>query len=144
MYKIRITKQSLIILVILSIAFVLSVISYNYYVYSAAKVDEIAESEIRTNAIIEADAVSKIISNRIKTVGDNLKTLTKSPAILNNDGETTKNLLLLRQNATKDLTESYFWLDKHGRVLWGTLVAEKPDYTKFIVTTIFYKRKKDI
>jgi signal transduction histidine kinase len=132
LHKVRITKQALVILVIVLIASVLSVISYDYYVYSASKVDEIAENEIHTNTIIEADAVSKIISNNIDAVGDNLKTLTKSPAILNNNGETAKTLLMLRQNATKDLTESYFWLDKHGKVLWGTLAAEKPEYAKFI------------
>ena len=52
-------------------------------------------------------------------VNSNLVLLSSVPAIQNQDLETSKKLFTDAQESTSDITSSYFWVDKNGKLLWA-------------------------
>lgn len=99
------------------IAIILSVLSYQYSSLTANKIAGIASDDVRSNARTEAYHLSQILIHRINSVTNNLGFLTNSLLVLNSENQTIQLLLDNAQNNTADLTDAYYLLDSHGRVI---------------------------
>lgn len=114
-----ISKNSFVILVaIAATAIVLSIFSYQYFNSISTKVIGIASQEIRSNAVIQAHDLSRILANRLEAIIPLLQTLADAPALQNNESQRARVIIDYRQNYTNDLTDFYMWLDKDGKIVW--------------------------
>src|SRR2546425_2736991 len=102
-------RSPLVILaVIVGIALVLSIFSYQYSIVTSNKIADIASQEVRSNARIEVHDLSQILSNKLQTVSALLQTLTPSPLIQNDTYQKSAFILFnSRQQATSELTNFY-------------------------------------
>ena len=119
MLKHAISKNSMILLlVIASLACILSILSYQYTASTSDKIADIASMEIRSNTKIEVHDLSQSLANRLQTITALLQTLADSPALHNNEFERAFVITNYRQNYTNDLTDFYMWLDNDGQIVW--------------------------
>lgn len=114
-----ISKNSFVLLIIIAaVAVILSILSYHYSTSASTKVVDIASQEIRSNAIIQAHDLSRILANRLEAIIPLLQTLADAPALQNNEYQRARIIIDYRQNYTDDLTDFYMWLDKDGKIVW--------------------------
>jgi signal transduction histidine kinase len=105
------------LLVIAAIGTSLSILSYQYSSVTAKDIAEIASQEIRSNARIEAHDLSELLIHDIQSITNNLRTLAVSPAIQNNMTTLVQALIDNAQASTRVLTDGYYLLDQHGRLI---------------------------
>ncbi|MDP8888785.1 MAG: cache domain-containing protein, partial [Thermoproteota archaeon] len=114
-------RSSIIILSVIGVvAIVLSIVSFQYYSFTSTKVAEVAAEDIRLNAKIQSRDLASILEREIERVSSILDTLTVSPSIQNGNLEAASNIINHRQEVTNDITDSYFWLDQNGKLLWSS------------------------
>jgi signal transduction histidine kinase len=130
--KTTLTKSNLAILLsIAAIGIFLSAISYQYSTITANDISRIASMDVRSNAKIEAHDLSQILVHSIDSVTNNLQALSNAPPFQNaSDVKTGQVLLNAAQDSTKQLTDGYYWLDKHGRIItWSNI--DSPTLKKY-------------
>ncbi len=67
----------------------------------------------------------------MSAVHSNLVLLSNIPAIQNQDLETSKELFSDAQETTSDITSSYFWVDKNGKLLWANAFENQTIYQQY-------------
>ena len=102
------------------VAVSLSIVSYQYASYNSQKIVDLANNEIRTNSNVKAHDISKIIENKFDKINAVLSTLATAPAIHNAEIPRGYDIVNLRQDSTKEMTDAIFWLDKDGKLLWSS------------------------
>lgn len=116
MLSIILSRNNVFLLIlVIGVGVSLSILSYHYSGLTADQIGEIASSDIRSNAIIETDGLSKTLLHIIDPVSTNLEILSKIVNYSNIDG--TKIIIDAVQNSTKSLTEGYYWIDENGRIV---------------------------
>ncbi len=137
--KERSPRTNIVILaVIVSIALVLSIFSYQYSILNSNKIVDIASQEVRSNTKIEVHDISLILANKLQTVGALLQTLAESPALHNNEYKRADIVINSRQHSSSDLTDFYMWLDKNGKINWISNINETT-YQKYKGTDLSYR-----
>ncbi len=137
--KERSRRTNIVILaVIVSIALVLSIFSYQYSILNSNKIVDIASQEVRSNTKIEVHDISLILANKLQTVGALLQTLAESPALHNNEYKRADIVINSRQHSSSDLTDFYMWLDKNGKINWISNINETT-YQKYKGTDLSYR-----
>jgi signal transduction histidine kinase len=104
------------------IALILAAASYFYITYVADLVRSQAVSDLQFTAEVKADDLASIAEEQIESVRTNLVLISTTHSVQGGDVDTALNSTLFStaQDLTKDLTFSYFWLDKDGKLLWTT------------------------
>ncbi len=97
----------------------LSMAVYSYSLSISEQISGIAADDIRSNARVQANDLSLILTNGLDSIADNLQILSKSPSVLaqNNDAAV---VIDTAQNTTEELTDFYMWLDETGKIMWIT------------------------
>ena len=97
------SKTNIVILaVIVAVALVVSIFSYQYSTLTSNRIVDISSQEVRSNARIEVHDLSQILSNKLQTVSALLQTLTPSPLIQNDTYQKSAFILFnSRQQAYK-------------------------------------------
>jgi hypothetical protein len=127
-----------IVAVIVGIALVLSIFSYQYSIVSSNKIVDIASQEVRSNVKIEVHDLTQILAKQLQTVSALLQTLTPSPLIQNNQYQKSAFVLFnSRQNSTSELTNFYMWLDSQGKIVWLSNMNQST-YHKYRGTDLSY------
>lgn len=121
----------LVLVVIGAIAIGLSIASYQYSVFTSEEIRKIAAEDVRSNAEIQAHDIARNLNNYIEAVRSNLALLSNIPAIQNQDLEVSKELFSNAQETTSNITSSYFWLDKDGKLLWANAFENQTIYNQF-------------
>jgi signal transduction histidine kinase len=103
------------LILVIGVGISLSILSYHYSGLTADQIGEIASNDIRSNAIIETDGLSKTLLHIIDPVSTNLEILSKIVNYSNIGG--TNIIMNAVQNSTKSLTEGYYWIDENGRIV---------------------------
>jgi len=99
----------------------LSVVEYQYSNAAADRIFALAANDIRSNAEIQTHDVSNILANKVSAINNNLRVISSSAAFQDpSQPETAQAILAGTQDATKDLTDLYFWLDQDGKLVWST------------------------
>src|SRR5438876_2272974 len=129
----------IILAVIVGIALVLSIFSYQYSIVTSNKIVDIASQEVRSNVRIEVHDLTQILGKQLQTVSALLQTLTQSPLIQNNQSQKSAFVLFnSRQNSTSDLTNFYMWLDSNGKIVWISNMNQST-YQKYQGTDLSYR-----
>jgi signal transduction histidine kinase len=121
----------LVLVVIGAIAVGLSIASYQYSVFTSEEIRKIAVQDIRSNTEIQAYDMANNLNSNIEAVHSILALLAGIPAIHNQDLESSKELFSDAQRTTGNITSSYFWLDKDGRVLWANAFENQTIYDQY-------------
>ena len=121
----------LVLVAIGAIAIGLSIASYQYSVFTSEEIRKIAAEDVRSNAEIQAHDIARNLNNYIEAVRSNLALLSNIPAIQNQDLESSKELFSNAQETTSNITSSYFWLDKDGKLLWANAFENQTIYNQF-------------
>jgi signal transduction histidine kinase len=103
--------------IIAAVGVALSVVSYQYSSFTAGEISKIASQDVTSNAKIQAYDLSRILVHGIDSITTNLRILTNSPTIQNNQTELAQVLINTAQNSTTDLTNAYYLLDKDGLLI---------------------------
>jgi signal transduction histidine kinase len=129
----RLSKStSILVLVIIgAIAIGLSIASYQYSTFTSEEIRKIGAQDIRSNTEIQAYDAANNLNNNIEAVHSILAFLAGIPAIQNQDLESSKELFSDAQKTTSNISSSYFWLDKDGRILWANAFENQTIYDQF-------------
>ena len=103
------------IILVVGIGISLSFLSYHYSGLTADQIADVASNDIRSNAIIETDGLSRTLLHIIDPLSTNLEILSK--VVNYSDIEGTKKLIDQVQNSTNTLTEGYYWIDEKGKII---------------------------
>ncbi|HYG00165.1 MAG TPA: sensor histidine kinase [Candidatus Saccharimonadales bacterium] len=116
MLSIVLSRNNIFLLIlVIGVGISLSILSYHYSGLTADQIGEIASNDIRSNAIIETDGLSKTLLHIIDPVSTNLEILSKIVNYTNIEG--TKIIMDAVQNSTKSLTEGYYWINENGQIV---------------------------
>jgi signal transduction histidine kinase len=129
----RLSKNfSVLVLVAIGlIAIGLSIVSYQYSVFTSKEIRKIGAQDVRSNVEIQAYDIANNLNNNIEAVRSNLALLSSIPAIQNQDIESSKALFSDAQETTTNITSSYFWIDKDGKLLWANSFENQTIYEQF-------------
>ena len=129
----RLSKNTSVLVLVLigAIAIGLSIASYQHSAFTSAEIRKISAQAVRSNAEIQAHDIAKNLNNNIEAVSSNLALLSSIPAIQNQDLESSKELFSDAQETTSNITSSYFWLDKDGKLLWANSFENQTIYEQY-------------
>ena len=128
----RLSGRSILLLVLIgAVAIGLSIASYQYSAFTSEEIKQIAAMDILSNAEIQAYDIANNLENKIDAVRSNIALLSSIPAIQNQDVETAKKLFSDAQESTSDITSSYFWVDKDGKLLWANAFENQTIYDQY-------------
>jgi signal transduction histidine kinase len=129
----RLSKNTSVLVLVLigAIAIGLSIASYQHSAFTSAEIRKISAQAVRSNAEIQAHDIAKNLNNNIEAVSSNLALLSSIPAIQNQDLESSKELFSDAQETTSNITSSYFWLDKYGKLLWANAFENQNIYEQY-------------
>ena len=129
----RLTKNtSLLVLVAIgAIATGLSIASYQYSVFTSEEIRKIGAQDARSNAEIQAHDIASNLDNNIEAVRSNLALLSSIPMIQNQNIQSSKALFSVAQETTSNITSSYFWVDKDGKLLWANSFENQTIYEQY-------------
>ena len=129
----RLSKSSSVLVLILigAIAIGLSLISYQFSAITSDEIRKIGAQDIRSNTEIQAYDVANNLNSNIEAVDSILALLSGIPAIENQDLEGSKELFSDAQKTTSNITSSYFWLDKDGKLLWANAFENQTTYEQY-------------
>jgi hypothetical protein len=126
------SSRSILHLVLIGgIAIGLAIASYQYSTFTSQEITRIAAADIRSNAEIQAHDIVNNLKNKMGTVYSNLRLLSRIPTIQNQDLETSKKLFSDAQESTSDITSSYFWVDKNGKLIWANAFENQTVYQQY-------------
>ncbi len=103
------------LILVIGVGISLSFLSYHYSGLTADQIADVASNDIRSNAIIETDGLSRTLLHIIDPISTNLEILSNVVNYSNIEG--TQVLIDQVQNSTKGLTEGYYWIDERGRIV---------------------------
>ena len=103
------------LILVVGVGISLSFLSYHYSGLTADQIADVASNDIRSNAIIETDGLSRTLLHIIDPISTNLEILSK--VVNYSDIEGTKKLIDQVQNSTNTITEGYYWIDENGRII---------------------------
>ena len=128
----RSSSSSILYLVLIgAIAIGLAIASYQYSTSTSQEITRIAAADIRSNAEIQAHDIVNNLKNKMGTVYSNLLLLSRIPTIQNQNLETSKKLFSDAQESTGDITSSYFWVDKNGKLIWANAFENQTVYQQY-------------
>ncbi|MEJ7641467.1 MAG: sensor histidine kinase [Candidatus Nitrosocosmicus sp.] len=103
------------LILVIGVGISLSFLSYHYSGLTADQIADVASNDIRSNAIIETDGLSRTLLHIIDPISTNLEILSNVVNYSNIEG--TQVLVDQVQNSTKGLTEGYYWINEKGRIV---------------------------
>jgi signal transduction histidine kinase len=128
----RLPRSGILLLVFIgATAIGLSIASYQYSSFTSQETRKIAAQDIRSNAEIEAHDIANNLKNKIDAVRSNIALLSTMPSIQNQDVDSSKRLFSDAQKSTSDITSSYFWVDKDGKLLWANAFENQTIYEQY-------------
>ena len=129
----RLTKSSniLVLIFIGAIAIGLSITSYQFSAFTSEETRKIGAQDVRSNTEIQAFDIANNLNNNLEAARGILALLSTIPAIQNQDVESSKKLFSDAQESTSNITSSYFWLDKDGKLLWANSFENQTIYDQY-------------
>jgi signal transduction histidine kinase len=116
MIGIVLSKNNVFLLIlVIGVGISLAFLSYHYSGITADQIAGVASNDIRSNAIIETDGLSRTLLHIIDPISTNLEVLSNMVNYSNIEG--TQKLIDRLQNSTKNLTEGYYWIDEKGKII---------------------------
>src|SRR5919199_1950532 len=110
-------KSSILLGIIAICATLFAIFCYQFSISYSDQTIRVQSEDIRSNAKIQADYLSLILSNGLNSIKSNLQVLSNSHGLQNHDNASGI-LLDAVQKSTNELPDSYMWLDENGKLVW--------------------------
>lgn len=123
---------AIVLLIIISIvAASLSVVSFQYSAYTAEQIEAVAVKDLESQSSVQAFNLAKSLENRLQDVGNNLQILATTRAIKQQDDLQGRTLINNAEDTTEQFTDSYFWIDKDGRLVWAGAFEDEEIFNQY-------------
>jgi signal transduction histidine kinase len=109
----------------------LSLVSYQYSANISNRAIELSAEDVRSNAEIEAHDISQLLVNKIEGIMDNLEIMASAQSVQSQELDRAKSLFDAAQSSTRELTESYFWVDRNGKLVWADAFSNATIYEQY-------------
>src|SRR6185436_7691498 len=76
--------------------------------------------------------VSGILEDKVTNVESNLMLISQSRRVAQHEVEAAAPMFATAMQSTPDFTDSYFWIDKNGKLVWATSFDDKSTYDKYV------------
>lgn len=126
------------VVLVVAVAATISVISYEYSMYTSAQIEELAVREIRSSTDIQAHDLANSLSNRLGDITDTLQIISKSPSVIGGDLEGARPMFDQAEDSSPELIDFYMWLDKAGKLVWISNINQTA-YQQFQGTDLSYR-----
>lgn len=105
-------------IVIIAIASIVSVISYQYSRSTSEQIEALSAQDIRSNADIQTHDLAHSFANKLGDVVSILHVLSGASSVLQGDLDRSKIIFNQAGDSTSDLVDFYMWLDAKGELVW--------------------------
>lgn len=106
------------IVLVVAIAASISVISYEYSLYTSTQIEELAVQDIRSNTDIQAHDLANSLSNKLGDITNTLQIISQSPSVIGGNLESAKSMFNQAADSSSEITDFYMWLNGAGRLMW--------------------------
>src|SRR5581483_10294640 len=125
-------NQSIVLVIIIAVvAIALALASFLYSSYNSDLIAKNAVKDIQRTARIQTNDINKILLNKVEDVRDNLVVMSQSNRVQAQDIQAAKNIFETGQETTNEFTDSYFWVDANGKLLWANSFADQSIYQQY-------------
>ena len=124
-------QNILLLPVVATVAISLSILTYQYSSAISTQVVAISDQDVRLNSEITTHDLSRVLVNKIGNVFDNLQIIANAQSVQDGNIDRAKGLFQSGQQASSEFTDSYFWVDKDGKLLWANAFSNQTTYEKF-------------
>jgi signal transduction histidine kinase len=129
---VQIGRQSIALLgIVTAVAIALSLLSFQYSNYISSQALAISAQDVRTNSEITAHDLSRVFVNKVENVKDNLQIIAQSPAVKEQNMDRAKQFFDTAYESTHEITDSYFWVDREGILLWANAFSNETIYQQY-------------
>jgi len=125
------SSSALIVLAIMASGAILGAISYTYSDSTATLISKSAVDTIHSNAQVSAHDTAEMLRNRIKDIQSNIRIISRAPLVQQEQVGQVHVLFSTAQEETADISDSYFWIDKDGKLLWANSFENATLYKQF-------------
>ncbi|HUG96528.1 MAG TPA: cache domain-containing protein, partial [Nitrososphaera sp.] len=126
------------IVLVVAVAATISVIFYEYSLYTSAQIEKLAVQEIRSNTDIQAHDLANSLSNKMGDVVNTLQIISRVTAVIGGDVESAKPMFDQAEDSSPELIDFYMWLDEAGRLVWLSNINQTA-YEQFQGTDLSYR-----
>ena len=112
-------------------ASILGIVSYSYSISTAQLISKNAIDTIHSNAQVSAHDIAEMLKNRISDIQSNIKIISRAPLVQAGHADLVHILFSTAQEETSDITDSYFWIDANGKLLWSNAFDNATLYSQF-------------
>lgn len=117
--------------IIAAVAIGLSVISYQYSIWTSQQIALAGTNDLKDNARIQAHDLTKALENRLADVKNNLEILANAPSVIRAEYTAARPLVNTAEKATAGFTDSYFLIDQNGKLQWAGAFANPQVYDQY-------------
>lgn len=115
------TRTNVLVILIISAAVVsMAIASYSYSSYAAAAIERNALNQVHANSQVAAHDLAEILKVRMESILTNLKIISNSSSVHAEEVPRTLPLIEAAQESTRNITDSYLWLDSGGKLVWSS------------------------
>ena len=118
--------------IIIGAAVAASITVYGYATSVGSNIVGISSENTRSNARIQAHDASQIFANTVDSVRTNLLILASSQSVQTGEISRARPLFAAAQNGTGDFTDTYFWVDADGKLLWANAFSNSTLYKMYV------------
>jgi signal transduction histidine kinase len=111
-------RNAALAIVIIAIASIVSVISYQYSRSTSEQIEALSAQDIRSNADIQTHDLAHSFANKLGDVVSILHVLSGASSVLQGDLDRSKIIFNQAGDSTSDLVDFYMWLDAKGELVW--------------------------
>ena len=128
-------------------AIIFSVLTYQYYTENSKEVQNIARENIQNTTLVKVSDLSRLLGNKLDVVTSNLKILSSSPGLIDQQVDLGKILLNVAQNTSQNIVDFYNWVDSNGTNIWSSSYTNNTKQDSFrefsTASQLYFARVKD-
>ena len=128
-------------------AIIFSVLTYQYYTEHSNEVQNIARENIQNTTLVKVSDLSRLLGNKLDVVTSNLKILSSSPGLIDQQVDLGKILLNVAQNTSQNIVDFYNWVDSNGTNIWSSSYTNNTKQDSFrefsTASQLYFARVKD-
>jgi len=112
-------------------AVVIGIVSYLYSDYNSAQIVASSERNTDRTAKIQTNDLGSILKNKVENIESNVMLIAQSKRVMQHEVEEAAPMFTTSQQSTHELTDSYFWIDKEGKLVWANAFTNKTLYDQY-------------
>lgn len=121
----------ILLVVVIGAAIAASVSVYAYSNVVAENISKTSSASARANAETQAHDISRVFANKVSDVISNLQIIASSQIVKAGNITPTTSFFSSAQNSTEGFTDSYFWIDKDGKLIWANAFSNPDTYKTY-------------